>query len=441
MADVTSSRCAPCHHDAEPWGSSIRPGASAAGPPLVIVHLAVGSQKSEIARTVGLLPPYESPRDSPLGHGAKRRRVMDAEQSGGDLSSPWMRQPLPQESVVQASYIEDDTALRYPEHVDELATAPAAGANEIISTGVKGAPPPLDQQQQQQQHQQWNHQHASHLSSYPEASLFQQPFFFQQTDPSIYNSPWPPTEAALAAYGNAAAPAGHYNTSHVAGGALLAGAMPFFPEQSDVEATTALGGAADFPQAYSNLYPTAYDCTESQARPDVRSSSSLYYEDASMHLKIQSLSILEDLVHLCMSIDRFHILTFPPGKTTHLHDRPVQLCATARCHARQGVGGSSSICHAEKPLRPDEKSLQPRNTFHRRRCHPVVSARPAGDHPPGQHRNLHLEHPGCARRQLLSSQRVFLGNVRPSRPSRAEVARSHLLGVENANVHISVDEQ
>ncbi len=149
-------------------------------------------------------------------------------------------------------------------------------------------------------------------TSYPDVSTYsQQPYYsFQHSDPSTYTLPWPPADAA--SYGSQAS---NYSVT------APAGAMPYFPppagqrtSESDFETANAL----PVPNYHQDVEPSSSQRTYSQsqsvsqpqqpqqrtARSDVRGpSSALYFEDASMHLKIQSLSILENLVCPMLQLD------------------------------------------------------------------------------------------------------------------------------------------
>jgi protein TBF1 len=135
------------------------------------------------------------------------------------------------------------------------------------------------------------------VSPYPDVSSYsQQPYFYQQTHPSAYNSPWPPGgEQQTATYSSAAVA----NVSRE-----LATEMPYFQTQNQVDG----GFAVDAEQhpmfatvngSATAVVPFGYASGNEDGVPrsDVPPESSTFmYEDASMHLKIQSLPILENLV-------------------------------------------------------------------------------------------------------------------------------------------------
>ena len=142
---------------------------------------------------------------------------------------------------------------------------------------------------------QWNGPGAS---SYPDVSSYsQQPYFFQQSDPSTYNSRWPPPETA-----SLGSQANSYSVPP------QAAAMPFFPPQTPVEPSEAPFEATNVSQPSFQNYrqeieaPSQYAYVQQsngngQPGSEMPSQTSAFlYEDASMHLKIQSLPILENLV-------------------------------------------------------------------------------------------------------------------------------------------------
>ena len=136
------------------------------------------------------------------------------------------------------------------------------------------------------------------VSAYPDvASYSQQPYFYQQTDPNAYNSPWPPAEP-----GAFASQASSYNVPAPAVGS----AMPFFPP-SQTAAETSEGGFEGVVSTAVGSYPRdvqlpplrrdlSQDDDGRQAGDGAVQPLTTYYDDASMHLKIQSLPILENLV-------------------------------------------------------------------------------------------------------------------------------------------------
>ncbi|KAK5165594.1 TTAGGG repeat binding factor [Saxophila tyrrhenica] len=128
----------------------------------------------------------------------------------------------------------------------------------------------------------------SNVSPYPDvASYSQQPYFYQQTHPSTYNSPWPPPGEGAFQEGE---------------GYQSAGAMPYFPPHATADAgmdgTDGQQHMVQYGQDPASGQPFSYASGNENGVPrsDVpQQASAFLYEDASMHLKIQSLPILENL--------------------------------------------------------------------------------------------------------------------------------------------------
>ncbi|KAI7155137.1 hypothetical protein KC349_g7176 [Hortaea werneckii] len=150
---------------------------------------------------------------------------------------------------------------------------------------------------------QWN----PSQSPYPDVSSYQQPYFYQQTDPSTYNSPWPPTShnISAASYMPTTSSIGYHGSSSLV--PQQTPSLPFFtqpqssveqqPQQPLTESYEPTGDAA-FP-GYPDPDPSQVS-TYNYAIPQIqrqaqRSVSDFNFEDASMHLKLQSLPILDNL--------------------------------------------------------------------------------------------------------------------------------------------------
>ncbi|KAF2772704.1 hypothetical protein EJ03DRAFT_324252 [Teratosphaeria nubilosa] len=130
--------------------------------------------------------------------------------------------------------------------------------------------------------QRWTSQSGS---PYPDVSSYQQPYFYQQTDPSTYTSPWPPAESS-----SGIRPVVQQFGSN----------MPLFqiPQAHVEQRRDAL--SHNFPQ-YPELEGNdaqqfTYTAVHAQNSNDSsKHDSAFVLEDASMHLKLQSLPILENL--------------------------------------------------------------------------------------------------------------------------------------------------
>ena len=196
---------------------------------------------------------------------AKRRRV---EESGGDNSS-WEQ---PSSSSQRLPFPQFPITSDYANSTAEVADTSAVNA-------LSQDPNP---------------------NAYPEVAAYtQQPYFFQQTDPSTYTSRWPPGDRS-----------GSFVTqSNVYSGQAVAGAMPYFPTSQNGMEVEQNGLATNSVQSLLQDYQPEIEATTAsqqnvfnqietgQQRGDrTASQSSLYYDDASMHIKSQSLPILNNLV-------------------------------------------------------------------------------------------------------------------------------------------------
>lgn len=201
----------------------------------------------------------------------KRRRVDDG--SSGDSSG------------AEAGFAEWDHAptQHVPQTFNGGGYAPDSTTHDQVAAhgfSSEGAQPAMN----------WS----SGLSPYPDVSSYQQPYFYQQTDPSIYTSPWPPVQDVVSAFGT---PTGGYQQV-----VPVSNSMPFFPApQTHVQTEQADGYDAGHTvyEGFPELEPDLrYDYEATQARSErTRPANAFYFEeDASMHLKMQSLPILDNLV-------------------------------------------------------------------------------------------------------------------------------------------------
>ncbi|KAM0717378.1 hypothetical protein Q7P37_007230 [Cladosporium fusiforme] len=128
------------------------------------------------------------------------------------------------------------------------------------------------------------------VSHYQDPRSIQQPYYYGQTDPSVYNSPWPPPQ---------------HDTQSVSAPPLLptnqAQTMPYIQSsQPPIDAHQGYdsGPSPSYATALHNFDVGSFGMGQDvQAQqPQVQKSpSNVYYEDASMHLKMQSLPILDSL--------------------------------------------------------------------------------------------------------------------------------------------------
>ncbi|KAI7520949.1 hypothetical protein KC316_g19690, partial [Hortaea werneckii] len=150
---------------------------------------------------------------------------------------------------------------------------------------------------------QWN----PSQSPYPDVSSYQQPYFYQQTDPSTYNSPWPPTSHNISAtsYMPTTSSIGYHGSSSLV--PQQTPSLPFFtqpqssveqqPQQPLTESYEPTGDAAfpSYPDPNPSQVSTYNYAIPQMQRQAQRSMSDFNFEDASMHLKMQSLPILDNL--------------------------------------------------------------------------------------------------------------------------------------------------
>lgn len=192
----------------------------------------------------------------------------------------------------------------YQSSSSSSSSRPNAALNDSDLPDVRASPAGIAESAQQAQ---WG---PGTTSPYPDVASYQQPYFFQHTDPSIYTSPWPPPPLAYAVAGPSAA------ESLIQQQQQQQQVMPFFPpssHQGPEGSSSPLPGERFDAAALSNYpdpdvgvagppYASAAAAQPAMAReidgmrPPPPPEQAFMLEDASMHLKIQSLSILENLV-------------------------------------------------------------------------------------------------------------------------------------------------
>ena len=221
---------------------------------------------------------------------AKRRRIGSGEEYGREQSQqqhPYAPHPF-------ASFTQHTGTSDYASTTTAgggVATYDSAGASTLTENNDPST--------------QWN---GSAASTYPDvASYSQQPYFFPQTDPSTYNSRWPPAESA--SFGTQT---NNYSAT------AQSNAMPYFPPTQSAPEVSLNTFDTSTQQSFQNYQQDSeplpaqqhYSYGQSnnnQSRGEVQASQgALYFEDASMHLKIQSLPILDNLVSNTSIID--HLL-------------------------------------------------------------------------------------------------------------------------------------
>ncbi|EME78428.1 uncharacterized protein MYCFIDRAFT_208965 [Pseudocercospora fijiensis CIRAD86] len=213
---------------------------------------------------------------------SKRRRVEECKTDEGNAHGP------------SDSYHDSWT----DETPRQIAASQDAASYAAITTAFNNAAarPPINANESSRWQQ-------SNPSAYPDlAAGFQQPYYYQQSGQATYNTAWTPTDSQ--AYGSATATTSSYTTGEPSGTAT----MPYFPPTTSgtaqlVEAIDALDGATAFnyPEVehatqYAYNRNTSRSAANMTASRDVAKPGSAYYfDDASMHLKIQSLPILDNL--------------------------------------------------------------------------------------------------------------------------------------------------
>ncbi|KAK4494187.1 hypothetical protein PRZ48_014485 [Zasmidium cellare] len=138
---------------------------------------------------------------------------------------------------------------------------------------------------------------SSDVSAYPDLAPYQQqPYFYGQSGAGTYNSSW--NTSAAQSYGDSST-----SVSYSVGDQANTATMPFFPPSSAAhvgDSTEAIdsNGALSYPDlTTADQYAsyTAPSATAQLAQREAAKSSAYYFDDASMHLKIQSLPILDNL--------------------------------------------------------------------------------------------------------------------------------------------------
>ncbi|KJX93414.1 hypothetical protein TI39_contig4321g00003 [Zymoseptoria brevis] len=148
-----------------------------------------------------------------------------------------------------------------------------------------------------QQH--WQQQVSAASAAYPDlASYQQQPYFYQQPASNPYQTSWNPAEQNHQPYMPAnQTPYSNQNQAEPVN-------MPYFPPTSTGHLEPSSSADDELPTAdYTSLEQASRnaqsDCSTTMVmaaqREGASDSSTFYFDDASMHLKIQSLSILDNL--------------------------------------------------------------------------------------------------------------------------------------------------
>ena len=235
----------------------------------------------------------------------KRRRLESGDAGGGGEyvgSSGGWEQESASASASEQQQHDSYAALFGGNSVENVPAAAGAAQDTAAGASSSASASVLNESSDLSSAAHW---HSSAASPYPDiASYSQEPYFYQHTDPNTYNSPWPPADAASFA---AASQAGTYPVPPApSAAAASAGAMPFFPGQTRREPEEGYDAAneqSSFQHGHTQdvepvpQYGYVQQGASGQSRSDVPGASShLYFDDASMHVKVQSLPILENLV-------------------------------------------------------------------------------------------------------------------------------------------------
>lgn len=203
------------------------------------------------------------------------------------------------------------------------------------------------------------------VPSYQDMRSMQQPYYYGQTDPSVYNSPWPPTQPT--------------HSSSTSSAAYTASPNPAvsYAQQSQTPVGSTHGYETNGTPAYPTglhdfdvgAYQVANHASHHQQHPQPREPTAMYFDDASMHLKMQSLQSLDNLVRLLVlplvGLRSFHVTNLCTGRTINSHDRKMQLHANTGLYEKLRRRREPGIQYSEEPIRSDQACLQSRYTVHR----------------------------------------------------------------------------
>ncbi|PIA88782.1 Transcription factor TBF1 [Cercospora beticola] len=237
-----------------------------------------------------------SSNSSSVPRDPKRRRVDDAAAAEGaagsnggaaDAYPPW-------HDASQNHHAASSSAAAAP-----VPAHPFAPAQDVSAYAASGAeynhsnhhpPPPPPQGLSEGSH--WQH---ADPATYPELAQYShQPYFYQQQTSTAANAgPWPATSDSQSHAGLPSAP----TTTLSRGESSASTTMPYFPS-STAGTAAAISEALDastlnYSEGGNAAQYQAYGAAGSGALH--RDSSSFYFDDAGMHLKIQSLPILDNL--------------------------------------------------------------------------------------------------------------------------------------------------
>ena len=135
-----------------------------------------------------------------------------------------------------------------------------------------------------------------YVATYHDPRSIQRTHNYGQTDPPAYNSPWTPTQQDTQMGVHTPAMLATTSQSH---------SMPSYSQPSHSPADSQQhsydsGPSPSYPSSLQTFdvgnFGIAHELQSQQNRQARKSPSNVYFEDASMHLKMQSLPILDSLV-------------------------------------------------------------------------------------------------------------------------------------------------
>lgn len=164
-----------------------------------------------------------------------------------------------------------------------------------IATPCSGAP---DTQYRQQQPAQWPQSYSStpqgYVVNYHDPGFIQRTHNYNQTDPSAYNSPWPPTQQDTQM--GVHTPAMRATSQPHS----MSYAQPLHSPVDSQQHQYESGSSLLYPSSLHTFdvgnFETAHELQSQPTRQARKIPSNIHSEDASMPLKMQSLPILDSLV-------------------------------------------------------------------------------------------------------------------------------------------------
>lgn len=237
-------------------------------------------------------PPTPNDRSASVSSGTNKRRRIDAVAAAHLYpTSPaaYQQQHLPYSTPshqvpvhVPSSYT-DASASHY------VARQPHSSP---LATSYSGTP--HAQQGQWAPSHAFNHPPQSYLPSYQDPRSVQHAYYYGQTDPSVYNSPWPPVQQD--GHSNVHTPSAPATTQPQTMTYMQPAHQSPVDSQQSYDTSSAPSYATTLHNFDVGSFGMGHDVHSQQQHQARKSPSNMYFEDASMHLKMQSLPILNSLV-------------------------------------------------------------------------------------------------------------------------------------------------